>query len=491
MESNKLTIKEARALIDSNRISVLELVKDTVQRINKTENSIGAFITLDIENAIEKARAIDKLIEQNALLSNLAGIPFGVQDNICTLDLRTTAGSKILDSFVPPYDATVIQKLKGCHSIILGKLNMDEFGLGTSTENATFGSTKNPRDISKVPGGGAGGGAAAVASDMIFFAIGSDGSGDLRQPAAFCGVVGFKPTKGLVSRFGQVAFASSMEQIGCITKSVIDCSYVLDKIAFYDEKDSISIKRDTIDYNNDLIDEVKGLKIGIPKEIFGESWDPRVRSSINAAIKTFEQLGVEFIEISLPHIKYASGAHLIISSCEASSNLGRYDGIKYGLSEGSYDDLESIYRSTRSQGFGDEVKRRILLGSLFLTSKYYNSYYKKALGVRSLLVEDFRKAYKKCRLILTPTSPILAYDRVTGQSKATGIGDSHRYTLLANMTGLPAISIPCGFSGEGLPIGLQLMGDYFCEGTLIRSAYSFEYNTDYHIKRAMQLEVAE
>ena len=491
MESYKLTIHEARDLMDKGELSIEELVTGAIKRIENTEANLGTFVTLDREKALQQAHHANGLISRDRELSNLSGIPMGVQDNICTSGLKTTGSSRILDNFIPPYDASVIEKLKQHHAIILGKLNMDEFGIGSSTENSAFEPTKNPWDLHKVPGGAAGGGAAAVASDQVFYAIGSDATGCLRQPAAFCGVVGIKPTYGLVSRFGLIGCAPSLEQIGCITKDVTDCAHVLEEIAFHDDKDSTSAKEKNIQYRNGLIDNIRGFRIGIPKEIFEDSWDPSVRSSLNAALAVFQELGAELVDIDLPHAKYASAAHFILLNVEASSNLARYDGIRYGRRAQNVDDLETLYRKTRSEGFGAGIKRNIMLGNLFLTTEYYDSHYQKALKIRSLIKSDFKKAYEKCDMIVTPTSPILAFDYGNGLSLPIGMSESQRYTLLANLAGLPAISIPCGFSNEGLPIGMQLIGDWLSEGILIRGAYTFERNTDFHMKKPMQLEVTE
>lgn len=491
MESYKLTVHEIWNLVNKREISIKELVRDVIERIDSTERQIGSFITFNWDEALYQAETLDTLISEESDSSKLAGIPLGVEDNICTLDIRTTSASRMLENFTPPYDASVVEKLKQCHSIILGKLNMDEFGMGSSTQNSAFKVTKNPWNLHKVAGGAAGGGAAAVAADQVFCAIGSDSSGCLRQPAAFCGVVGFKPTYGLVSRFGLVTSAPSLEQVGCITKDVTDCAYVLEEIAFYDSKDSASIKDDSCGYLGYLVDGIRGLKIGIPREIFDESWDPDIRACIDRSIEILKNLGAEIIDITLPHFKYATASQFIIMCCESSSNLARYDGIKYGKRARDVNDLEELYCKTRSQGFGQEVKERIMLGNLFLSRQYYDSHYKKALKIRELLRNDFRKAYEKCHLILTPTSPILAYDLSNETNLSVTTNYSKRYTLLANLTGIPAISIPCGFSEEGLPVGIQFMADTFKEGTLLKVAYTFERNTDYHMKRAMKLEVTE
>lgn len=491
MESHKLTIHEARALVNKGELSIEELINGSIKRIENTEANLGTFLSLNMEKALEQAQGLNGFVSQDKGLSQLFGIPMGVQDNISTLGINTTCSSWILGNYIPVYDASVIQKLKRDKAIILGKLNMDEFGIGSSTENSAYKATKNPWNLDKVPGGSAGGCAAAVASDQVFYAIGSDGTGCLRQPAAFCGVVGFKPTYGLVSRFGLLGCAPSLEQIGCITKDVIDCAYVLEGIAFHDEKDPTSAKGENLGYVDSLIDDIRELKIGIPRGIFDESWDPAVRNSIDAALEVFENLGARLVEIDLSHTKYSQAAHFIIQNCEASSNLARYDGIRYGNRLEDAGDLDEMYYKTRSQGFGPAIKKGILIGNLFLSSEYYDSYYQKSLKVRSLIEDDFKRAFEKCHIIATPTSPILAFDYTCGSSQFSSINESQKYTILANLAGLPAISIPCGFSEEGLPIGIQLMGNWFREDMLIRCAYSFERNTDFHMKKPVQLEVME
>ncbi|HZJ83621.1 MAG TPA: amidase family protein [Clostridia bacterium] len=438
----ELTIHEARELIDGGEISVEGLTESIIHRIENIGSNMDAFVSLNVENSLKDARIADGLLSRGKKLSTLGGIPFGVQDNICTKDLKTSCGSRMLYNFIPPYDASIVRKLRDNHSIIIGKINMDEFGIGYTS-----------------------GLAAGVATGQAFYGLGSDIAGYLRQSAASAGLVGFKPTYGLVSRFGLVSCASSLEQIGFITKDVRDCADVLDEIAFYDDRDPASYKLRKPSYNQSLTSEVKGLKIGLPKEVFNENWDPDIRSAVEAALKTYEGLGAEIVDIDIPHAKYAPSAHYIITSGEASSNLARYDGIRYGFRAQESENLEMAYKKTRTEGFGDEVKKRIMLGNLFLTSEYYHSHYIKALKVKTLLKEDFRKAYEKCNVIFTPTSPGLALEHE----------DSQRYTLLANIVGLPAISIPCGFNEDtGSHVGMQLIGNLFREDTLIRVANTFQ-----------------
>lgn len=441
MELYRLKIHELKELIDKKAISLVELIQATILRTQKSTKGMDNFITLDTENSLMLAKKVDKLLRDGNRLSSLGGIPFGVQDNICTRGLKTSCGSKMLNNYVPPYDASVVEKLRKEYAIIMGKLSMDEFGEGIGL-------------------------APAVARGQVFYGLGSDIAGGLRQSAARQGLVGFKPTQGLVSGYGLVACASSLESIGCIAKDVEDCTSVLGEIAFYDHKDSASIKSSKANYNKNLVDNVKALKIGISKQIFNENWDSNVRSSIDAALATYEGLGAQIIEIDIPHLKYAHSAHFIIMSAEVSSNLARYDGVRYGYRESDSEDLDIMYKNNRTLGFGHGVKKMIMLGNLFLTSEYYHSHYLKALKIRTLLKEDFKSAFERCNLVLTPTI-------VPSISK---LDESNRWTLLANMTGLPAISIPCGFDYDGLPVGMQLIGDACQEDLLFRAAYTFKEN---------------
>ncbi|HHW01600.1 MAG TPA: Asp-tRNA(Asn)/Glu-tRNA(Gln) amidotransferase subunit GatA [Thermoanaerobacterales bacterium] len=486
MELHKLTIHEAHELLKKKEISSEELTKALFERIKNVDDKVKAFITLDEERALLVSRNADK---KGDFSHPLTGIPAAVKDNICTKDLKTTCSSKILANFVPPYDATVSSKLKTRDVVVLGKTNMDEFAMGSSTENSAFFATRNPWDLERVPGGSSGGSAAAVAADECIFAIGSDTGGSIRQPAGYCGVVGMKPTYGRVSRFGLVAYASSLDQIGPITKDVTDCAIVLNAIAGHDEMDSTSADIPVPDYTESLKPDVRGMKIGIPKEYMGEGIDAEIRDAVMEAARTFEKMGAFFEEISLPHTEYALWAYYIIAPAEASSNLARYDGIRYGVRAKEYDDLIDLYKKTRSEGFGAEVKRRIMLGTYALSSGYYDAYYLKAQKVRTLVKRDFDEAFKKYDFILVPTAPTVAFKIGENTDDPLKMYMNDVCTIPVNMAGLPGISLPCGFSG-GMPIGLQLIGKPFDEPTILRAAYAFEQATDFH-KNKPGIEVIE
>ncbi|ADL07428.1 Asp-tRNA(Asn)/Glu-tRNA(Gln) amidotransferase subunit GatA [Thermosediminibacter oceani] len=479
MKLYELTVHEARELLSKREISSEELTKAVLERIDQVEEKIRAFLTIDREGALEMSRKID---EEADFSRTLAGIPGAIKDNICTKNLKTTCASKILGNFIPPYDATVSKKLKADNAVILGKTNMDEFAMGSSTENSGFFITRNPWDLERVPGGSSGGSAAAVAAGECIFALGSDTGGSIRQPASYCGVVGLKPTYGRVSRYGLVAYASSLDQIGTITKDVTDCAIVLNAISGWDECDSTSVNMPVPDYTESLVADVKGMKIGLPKEYLGEGIDKEVREAVLAAARTFESLGAVCEEISLPHTEYALWAYYIIAPAEASSNLARYDGIRYGVRAVDYDDLIDLYKKTRSEGFGPEVKRRIMLGTYALSSGYYDAYYLKAQKVRTLVKRDFDMAFEKYDVIISPTAPTAAFriGEKTGDPLKMYMSDV--CTIPVNMAGLPAISVPCGFS-NGMPVGLQIIGKAFDEATIIRAAYTFEQATDYHRKK--------
>ncbi|MDN5332219.1 MAG: aspartyl-tRNA(Asn)/glutamyl-tRNA(Gln) amidotransferase subunit [Tepidanaerobacteraceae bacterium] len=479
MNLSELTIHEAHELLSKKEISSEELTKAVLDRIDKVEEDIKAFLTIDKERALEISKKVDK---EGDFSNPLAGIPVAIKDNICTKDLKTTCASKILANFVPPYDATVCEKLKSEKAVIIGKTNMDEFAMGSSTENSGFFATRNPWDVDRVPGGSSGGSAAAVAADECIFALGSDTGGSIRQPASYCGVVGLKPTYGRVSRYGLVAYASSLDQIGPITKDVRDCAIVLNAIAGWDEKDSTSVNLPVPDFTKSLVEDVKGMKMGLPKEYLGEGIEPEVREAVLSAARVFENLGASVEEISLPHTEYALWAYYIIAPAEASSNLARYDGIRYGVRAKDSDDLIDLYKKTRSEGFGREVKRRIMLGTYALSSGYYDAYYLKAQKVRTLVKADFDRAFEKYDVIIAPTAPTPAFriGEKTGDPLKMYMSDV--CTIPVNMAGLPAISIPCGFSG-GLPVGLQIIGKPFDEATVIRAAYTFEQATDFNTKK--------
>ena len=474
MDITKLTVHELQDKLKSKEITVTDITKAYIKNIEEKEKDIGAFVTTLEDEAIKKSEEIQEKIEKGENLGNLAGIPIGIKDNICTKGIKTTCSSKMLENFVSPYDATVMEKINNENMINLGKLNMDEFAMGGSTEYSYFHKTKNPWNLNKVPGGSSGGSAAAVAANMVPWALGSDTGGSIRQPASFCGVVGLKPTYGLVSRYGLVAFASSLDQIGPITKDVKDCAMLLNIIAGHDERDSTSANTEKIDYVKALKNDVKGLKIGVPKEFFGEGINEEVKEKLNEAIEKYKELGAEVEECSLDIAKYSLAAYYIIACAEASSNLGRFDGIRYTYRTKEYKNLKELYKKTRSEGFGPEVKRRIILGTYVLSSGYYDAYYKKAQKVRTLVMNEFKKAFEKYDILLTPTSPTVAFDIGSKSNNPLEMYLADICTVSVNIAGLPGISIPCGKDKEGMPIGMQLIGKRFDESTILNAAYTFE-----------------
>ena len=479
MELTKYSVSELSKMLSGKEVSSEELTRAYLKNIETREPEIGAYITVTGEEAIAKAKEVDALRANGAELPVLAGIPAGIKDNISTKGVRTTCASKMLENYVPPFDATVMEKLNAQHVVMLGKTNMDEFAMGSTTENSYYKKTKNPANTAHVPGGSSGGSAACVAADLAPYSLGSDTGGSIRQPASFCGVVGLKPTYGSVSRYGLVAFASSLDQIGPITKTVEDAAIVFDGIRGYDPHDATSVKTDMTSSLTDLEKGVKGMTIALPKEFIsaegGISKEVR-EATLQAAIR-YEQLGAKVKEVSMPTLKDALPAYYVISSAEASSNLARFDGVRYGFrAPGSEncEDMESFYRKNRSEGFGAEVKRRIMLGTFALSAGYYDAYYKKALQVRTLVVRDFNKIFEDCDCIMAPVSPTTAYKsgmKVTDPLEMY-LGDI--YTVTVNIAGLPAISIPCGMGAENLPIGIQLIGKAFDEKTILRVANSFE-----------------
>lgn len=484
MELHEMTAHELSELIRNKKLGVEELTQAYLKRIEQLEPRIGGYVTVTGEAALKKAAKIQDKVNKGEAASPLAGIPAALKDNMCTEGILTTCASKMLYNFVPPYNATVVEKLNNNDTILLGKLNMDEFAMGGSTENSYFKQTKNPWDIERVPGGSSGGSAAAVASGETVFSLGSDTGGSIRQPASFCGVVGMKPTYGAVSRFGLVAFASSLDQIGPLTKDVTDCALVMNAITGHDPMDSTSANVEYPDYTKALVNDIKSLKVGIPKEYIAEGINNEVKKSILDAVETLKRLGAQCEEFSLPVNEYAIPAYYLISSAEASSNLARYDGIKYGYRAEKFTDLLGLYKQSRSEGFGAEVKRRIMLGTYALSSGYYDAYYKKALQVRTLIRKGFDEAFAKYDLVIGPTAPTTAYkigEKVNDPLEMY-LGDI--YTVSANIAGLPGMVVPCGFDSKGLPIGLQLIGKPFDESMLLRVGYTFEQNTDYHKQRA-------
>ena len=424
------------------------------------------------------ADEVQAMFDEGKQMGALAGIPIAIKDNICTKGVRTTCASKMLENFIPPYDASVMKKIEATNAIVLGKTNMDEFAMGGSTENSAFFITKNPVNLDKVPGGSSGGSAAAVAGKMAPISLGSDTGGSIREPASFCGIVGMKPTYGLVSRYGLVAFASSLDQIGPFSKTVRDNAVLLTAIAGHDEMDSTSANVENKDYEKALVNDVKGLKIGVPKEYFGEGINEEVRSSLEKAIEKYKELGAEVEECSLPVTEYALPTYYIIACAEASSNLGRYDGIRYGYRTKNFESLKDIYKNSRTEGFGDEVKRRIILGTYVLSSGYYDAYYKKAQKVRTLVKKGFEEAFEKYDVLLTPTVPTVAFDIGSKSKNPLEMYMTDILTVSINIAGVPAISIPCGKDSSGMPIGMQLIAKHFNEETLYRAAYTFEQNME-------------
>ena len=474
MDITELTVHELQEKLKSKELTIVDITKAYVDRINEKEKNVQAFITTLEEEALKQAKEIEKQVEKGEITGNLAGIPIGIKDNICTKGIKTTCGSKMLENFIAPYDATVMEKIKEENMINLGKLNMDEFAMGSSTEHSYFKTTKNPWNLNKVPGGSSGGGAAAVAGGLVPWALGSDTGGSIRQPASFCGVVGLKPTYGLVSRYGLVAYASSLDQIGPITKDVKDAALLLNILAGHDEKDTTSSNIAKIDYTKALKNDVKGVKIGIPREFFGEGINEEVKKCLQQAIEKYKELGAVIEEFSLDISKYALAAYYIIACAEASSNLGRFDGIRYTYRTPEFKNLKEIYKKSRSEGFGEEVKRRIILGTYVLSSGYYDAYYKKAQQVRTLVMNEFHKAFEKYDVIITPTSPVAAFDIGAKSNNPLEMYLSDICTVSVNVAGLPGISIPCGVNKEGMPIGMQVIGNKFKEETILNVAYTFE-----------------
>lgn len=476
----ELTISEVKDKLMKGEFTVKELLDSVFTQIEKYEPEISAFITILRDSAYLEAERIQKQIQKGEDSAPLSGIPVSVKDIFCTEGILTTCASKILFNFIPPYDATVVRKLKSAGAIIIGKTNMDEFAMGSSTENSAIRKTKNPWDLSRVPGGSSGGSASAVAARMGYGSVGTDTGGSIRQPASFCGVVGLKPTYGRVSRYGMIAFASSLDQGGPFARTVEDCALLLSQIAGHDPMDSTSADIPVPDYVAELRNDIKGLKLGIPKEYFIKGIDPEVDEAVRKAIKELEKLGAEIEEVSLPHTEYGLAVYYIIAPSEASSNLARYDGVKYGYRTQNYNNLMEMYMRTRSEGFGTEVKRRIMLGTYALSSGYYDAYYRKAQQVRRLVKEDFEIAFKKVDAIVTPTSPTPAFKFGEKTSDPLTMYLSDVFTIPVNLAGLPGISIPCGFTRDNLPVGLQIIGKPFDEATILRIAHNYEKNTDWH-----------
>lgn len=483
MELYRLNILKLHSMLKTGEVSVTEIVQSVLKRIEQAGEKVHAYVTVLGDKALEEAKNLDENIRKEVLMERLYGIPLAIKDNMCVKNVLTTCSSKILSNFIPPYNATVVEKLKESQSVFIGKANMDEFAMGSSTENSFLGTTRNPWSLDRIPGGSSGGSAAAVASDMCIAALGSDTGGSIRQPAACCGVVGLKPTYGLVSRYGLVAFASSLDQIGPITKDVTDCAIMLNAIAGHDHRDSTSVSMKIPDYLSFLAKNIRGIKIGIPKEYFIEGLDKDVKESINSAIKKLADEGAEIINVSLPHTEYAVSTYYILATAEASSNLARYDGVKYGYQCKGAKDLLEMYSRTRAEGFGAEVKRRIMLGTYVLSSGYYDAYYRKAQKARTLIKEDFDKAFEKADILLTPTTPTTAFKIGEKSDDPLQMYLSDIFTISVNLGGVPAMSVPCGFDRNGLPVGLQLIGKHFDEGTILKVAYCYEQATEWHLRK--------
>jgi len=478
-----LTAHELRDKLRNREVSAVKIAESTFDRIRAVEDRVNAYMVVTEDAAMETARDVDSRLERGEPLPPLAGVPFGIKDLICTKGVRTTCSSRILEPFISPYDATVTRRLKAQKALITGKLNMDEFAMGSSTENSAYKNTANPWDLSKAPGGSSGGSAAAVAADEAVLTLGSDTGGSIRQPASFCGVVGVKPTYGRVSRFGLVAFASTLDQIGPFSKDVTDSAMALNAICGHDPLDSTSANIEVPDFEKSLVQDVKGLRIGIPAQYFVEGLDSEVEASVRAAISKFEEMGATLHELSMPHTEYSIATYYIIAPAEASSNLARYDGVRYGHRTDDPDDLMDMYKKTRGEGFGDEVKRRIMIGTYALSAGYFDAYYLKAMKVRTLIKQDFDTAFEDVDIIVTPTAPSAAFGLGEKTDDPLQMYLSDVFTAPASMAGLPGLSMPCGFTSEGLPIGLQILGKPFDEETVLRAAYSYEQATDHHLRR--------
>ena len=474
MDILSLSAVELAAKIKEKKVTVKEAVEAVFTQIALREESLNCYVTLDKEDALKQAEEVQKKIDNGEFTGFLAGVPVAIKDNMCMEGMRTTCCSKKLENFIPTYSSEVVLNLKRAGAIIIGKTNMDEFAMGSTTETSAFGETKNPWNEKHVPGGSSGGSAAAVAAEECFFALGSDTGGSIRQPASFCGVVGMKPTYGTVSRYGLVAYGSSLDQIGPITKNVEDCAAVMEIITSYDVKDSTSVNRKDTDFTSALIEDVKGIKIGIPLDYFGEGLNSEVKEAVLAAAKALEEKGAVVEEFDLSLVDYAIPAYYTIASAEASSNLERFDGVKYGYRTEAYEGLHNMYKKTRSEGFGAEVKRRIMLGAFVLSSGYYDAYYLKALRTKALIKKAFDEAFEKYDVILGPVAPTTAPELGKSLSDPLKMYLGDIYTISANLAGLPGISIPCGVDKKGLPIGLQLIGDCFQEKKLIQTAYTYE-----------------
>ena len=479
MDLMQFTAVELGEKIKNKEVTVKECVEAALAQIDVVEGKIHSFVTIDREGALKKAEEIQAKIDAGELTGPLAGVPVAIKDNMCTEGMVTTCSSKILYNFVPPYTSEAVLNLEKAGAVIIGKTNMDEFAMGSTTETSAFGPTKNPWNTDHVPGGSSGGSCTAVAAEEVPYALGSDTGGSIRQPSSFCGVVGIKPTYGTVSRYGLIAYGSSLDQIGPVAKDVTDCATILEAIASYDPKDSTSVQREDLDFTSALVDDVKGLRIGIPKDYFGEGLDEEVKVAVLAAAKVLEEKGAIVEEFDLSLVEYAIPAYYVIASAEASSNLARFDGVKYGYRTEVYEGLHNMYKKSRSEGFGPEVKRRIMLGSFVLSSGYYDAYYLKALRTKALIKQAFDKAFEKYDVILGPAAPTTAPKLGESLSDPIKMYLGDIYTISVNLAGLPGLSMPCGIDSKGLPIGVQMIGDCFKEKNIIRAAYAFEQTRTY------------
>ena len=482
MDLSTLSAGELVKQLSSGELTAKDCTQSFLDRINQHDQSLNSFVST-AESAIAVAQSVDERRSAGKPVGALAGLPVAVKDGICTAGIATTAGSKMLEKFVPAFDATMVKQLIDADAVVIGKTNMDEFAMGSSTENSFFGVTKNPWSDQHVPGGSSGGSAACVAADLAPVSIGSDTGGSIRQPAAFCGITGLKPTYGRVSRFGLIAFASSLDQIGPMARSAEDCALVMNVISGHDTKDSTSAKNDVPDFTSTLNDSLKGLRIGICKEHFGDGLDSEVENAVNESVKVLQSLGAETVEISLPHTPYAVATYYVIAPCEASSNLARFDGVRYTHRAATAKDLTEMYCQSRAEGFGEEVKKRIMLGTYALSSGYYDAYYLKASKVRRMVKHDYDAAFEQVDLILGPTTPTTAFKIGEHTQNALAMYLADIYTVSANLAGVPAISIPCGLTAQGMPVGLQLQARSFDEASLLRAAHQFQQQTDWHTRR--------
>jgi len=482
MSLHALTVHELHGKLKKREVSSVEITESVFQRISSTEEKLRCYITLCRDAAVEEAKRADERLKRGEASAPLLGIPVALKDIFLTRGLLTTCASKILGNFTPPYDSTTVKKLKEAGAVVTGKTNMDEFAMGSSTENSAFAATRNPWNPERVPGGSSGGSAAAVAADQCIAALGTDTGGSIRQPASCCGIVGMKPTYGRVSRYGVIAFASSLDQVGPMTKDVTDCALMLEAIAGHDPSDSTSVNAPVPVYAGFLNGDIKGLRVGIPKEYFIQGMQPEVEQGVREAIRVIEKSGARVEEISLPHTEYAVAVYYLIATAEASSNLARYDGMKYGY-RASARDLTETYMRSRAEGFGTEVKRRIMLGTYALSAGYYDAYYLKAQKVRALIKRDFAEAFRKCDAIVTPTAPTTAFKIGEKTQEPLQMYLSDIFTISVNLAGLPGLSLPCGFDGDGLPIGMQIIGRHFDEATILRLAFAYEQATEWHKRK--------